>query len=279
MWRCFWARSVSSLPIQTETLLGFHKSAEATGIPLAACAERTEDRSLRANCLSWLIQPAPRRGSIVGPRISWRELLRGGPGDRRIGRRRGGRAPGCCASRGWSPGSGCRGLSRRPGVSGTACSRRILPLLVGDKLLIARRAGPGRHVFGHAAGPGRPSVGYNTRERAASAQRQTDAEQSRQRQPALGQHCRQISSPIRLHPWRSPCALLAEAPSPFRKSFRRAPPYRETASWPHCVCSKAITVLTHRRKGFYPFAIKDLLIDLLIAPVPVQHRRCQKWLP
>jgi hypothetical protein len=37
--------------------------------------------------------------------------------------------------------------------------------------------------------------------------------------------------------------------------------------------------LAHRRRGFYPFAIKDLLIDLLIAPVPVQHRRCQKWLP
>ena len=27
---------------------------------------------------------------------------------------------------------------------------------------------------------------------------------------------------------------------------------------------------SHRRPGFYPFAIKDLLIDLLIAPVPVQ---------
>jgi hypothetical protein len=42
---------------------------------------------------------------------------------------------------------------------------------------------------------------------------------------------------------------------------------------------QGLKVLAHRLRGFYPFAIKDLLIDLLIAPVPVQHRRCQKWLP
>ena len=107
----------------------------------------------------------------------WAHLLDVKPSlvDRSVGRS-GGRRDRCGRAR--SPGSRRPGRAAAPGAAGR---RPGLLAADGDKFLIARRARPGRHVLGHAAGPGRPSVGYDTGKRAAPAQRQTDAEQSRQR--------------------------------------------------------------------------------------------------
>jgi hypothetical protein len=175
-----------------------------------------------------LIQPALGGARVIRPRVGRRELLRGRTARSRIGRRRHGdrRRTG----RAWR-----RGLPRSAGCC--AARGRVLPLLMRNELLIAGSAGPRRHVLGHTAGPRRHTVGYKTRDRTAAAQRQANAKHSRRRQPAPGQDCSQIPSPIRSHRWRSPRAKFTKrAPTrpqpPVRNQPRRAFQYRSTRCRP-----------------------------------------------
>ena len=139
--------------------------------------------------MRWLIQAALRRASIVGSSIGGRQWRIGAARRRRNRRGRNGcgRARGGSGSRGGRPGwcAGCAG--HRAGIG-----RHVLSLLVSDELLVPRRAGPRRHVLGHAAGPGRPGIGDEAGKRTARPQRQADAKCCRQREQALGRAGRQI---------------------------------------------------------------------------------------
>ncbi len=101
-----------------------------------------------------LIQSALYRVPVLRPRRGRRQRLRGGIADRR-NRRRDRR--------------GCGGSRRR----------RFVLVLVRDELFVARGAGARRNVLGHAAGPGRPTVGDISGERRACPELQTGAEHYR----------------------------------------------------------------------------------------------------
>jgi hypothetical protein len=135
-----------------------------------------------------LIQAALRRASIVRSSVSARQRLcigaARGRSDRR-GRNGGGGAGSGSGSSGRRRAGWCTG--HRAGIG-----RHVLSLLVSDELLVSRRAGPRRHVLGHAAGPGRPGIGDKSGERTARPERQADAKRCRQREQALGRAGRQI---------------------------------------------------------------------------------------
>ncbi len=141
---------------------------------------------------SQLIQPALGRAPLIGRSIGWGKRSRRG----RIGRtQRRGRLNGSGRRRSGSRRNRRPCLDRRAWCNATA-GGRIQPLLMGNEFLIAGSTRARRHVLGHAAGPRRPRVRYETGERAASPQRQGDAEECRKHQPPPVQSCRQISSPI-----------------------------------------------------------------------------------